>query len=105
MYYNDESNDRAALVMFIILQTIMVFIVYGFIYASFIAVKMAIEKNGLTFMTYLPEVITLIGYSVVIYKTLNMFKEEKRLRAVGWLMGWGSVIIVFLYAHLAQLVN
>ena len=52
MYYNDESNDRAALVMFIILQVIMVFVVYGFIYASFIAVKMAIEKNGLTFMTY-----------------------------------------------------
>ena len=48
---------------------------------------------------------TLIGYSVVMYKTLNMFKEEKRLRAIGWLMGWGSVIIVFLYAHLAQLVN
>jgi len=105
MYYSDESNDRAALVMFTILQVLMVFVVYGFIYASFIAVKMAIEKSGLTFMTYLPEVITLIVYSIVMYKTRNMFKEEKRLRAVGWLMGWGSIIIVFLYAHLLQLVN
>jgi hypothetical protein len=56
-------------------------------------------------MTYLPEVITLVVYSVVMYKTRNMFKEMKRLRAVAWLMGWASVIIVFLYAHLSQLVS
>ena len=105
MYYNDESNDKAALVMFMILQMIMSFIVYGFIYTSFLAVKITIEKNGLTFMTYLPEVITLVVYSVVMYKTRNMFKEMKRLRAVAWLMGWASVIIVFLYAHLSQLVS
>jgi hypothetical protein len=37
-------------------------------------------------------------------KTRKMFKAGKRLRAVAWMMGWASLIIVFLYAHLSQLV-
>jgi len=27
------------------------------------------------------------------------------LRAVGWVMGWASVIIVLLYTHLSQLIG
>ncbi len=105
MYYNDENNDKAALVMFKIFQMLMTFIVYGFIYTSFLGVQMTIEKKGLTFMTYLPEVIAVIVYTVLIYKTTKMFKNKKRLLAIGWLMGWASVIIVFLYTHLSQLVS
>ncbi len=105
MYYNDESSDKAALVMFQIFQMLMTFVVYGFIYTSFLGVHMSIEQKGLTFMTYLPEVVAFLIYAVVIYKTKKMFKAKKRLRAIGWLMGWASVIIVFLYAHLSQLVS
>ncbi len=104
-YYNDKSNDAAANVLFMFFQMFMVLTVYGFAYTSLIAVKMAVATYGLTFMTYLPEFFSIIGYPVVMFKTLKMFKSGKRLRAVAWMMAWASVIIVALYAHLSQLVN
>ncbi len=104
-YYNDKDNQTGSNVMFMIFQMFMLLIVYGFVYTSFIAVKLAIAKYDLTFMTYLPEAISFIGYPVVLYKTRRMFKQGKRLRAVSWMMGWASVIIVFLYAHLSQLIT
>ena len=104
-YYNDKDNKAGSNIIFMVFQMIMLLIVYGFVYTSFIAVKMAISKYDLTFMTYFPEVISLIGYPVVLYKTRQMFREDKRLRAAAWVMGWSSVIIVFLYAHLSQLIT
>ncbi len=104
-YYNDKDNQTGANVMFMLLQMFMILIVYGFVYTSFIAVKLAIAKYDLTVMTYLPEFISLVAYPVVLYKTRRMFRQGKRLRAVAWMMGWASVIIVFLYAHLSQLIT
>ena len=104
-YYNDKDNQAGANVMFMFLQIFMLLIVYGFVYTSFVAVKLAIAKYDLTVMTYLPEFIALVVYPVVLYKTRGMFRQGKRLRAVAWVMGWASVIIVFLYAHLSQLIT
>ena len=101
-YYNDKSNESAANLFFMFFQMFMILVVYGFVYSAFIAVKMAIEEQELTEMTYLPEFIALAGYPVVIFRTLKMFKSKKRLRAVAWMMGWASVIIVFLYFHLCE---
>ena len=103
-YYNDKSNDAAANVFFMFFQIFMVLTVYGFAYTSLVAVKMAVATYGLTFMTYLPEVLAVVGYPMVMFKTLKMFKAGKRLRAVAWMMAWASVIIVALYAHLSQLI-
>jgi len=104
-YYNDKDNKAGSNVIFMVFQMFMLLIVYGFVYTSSIAIKLAIVKYNLTFMTYLPELIALIGYPVVLYKTRQMFHQDKRLRAAAWVMGWASVIIVFLYAHLSQLVT
>jgi len=104
-YYNDKDNQTTSNIIFMIFQMFMTFIVYGFIYTSLMAVKITIVKYNLTFMTYLPEVISFIAYPVILYKTRQMFKKDKRLRAVAWVMGWSSLIIVFLYAHLSQLIT
>ncbi len=103
-HYNDASNKAAANVFFMLFQIFMLLLVYGFVYTSMVAVKMAITKFDLTFMTYLPEVIAAAGYAFVVFKTLKMFKADKRLRAVAWMMAWASVIIVSLYVHLSQLI-
>ena len=87
------------------MQIFMLLIVYGFVYTSLVGVKLAAEKYGLTFMVYLPEVLALVAYPVVLYKTRKMFQQGKMLRAVGWVMGWASLIIVLLYTHLSQLVG
>ena len=102
-YYNDEQNKKAGQVFFYIVQMFMLLIVYGFVYTSFVAVKLAAAKYNLTFMAYLPEVLALVAYPVVLYKTRKMFQQGKMLRAVGWVMGWASLIIVLLYTHLSQL--
>ena len=103
-YYNDQSNESAANLFFMFFQMFMILVVYGFVYTSLVAVKLAVAKYGLTFMAYLPEIIALIAYPVVMSRTRKMFKTGKRLRAVAWMMGWASVIIVVLYAHLSQLI-
>jgi len=82
----------------------MTLIVYGFIYTSFVAVKIAVEKHGLSLVNYLPEIISLIVYFIVATRTRRVFKSGKKLRAIAWLMGWSSLIIVSLYFHLSQLV-
>ncbi len=104
-YYNDKSNESAVKVLFIFFQMFMLLVVYVFVYTSLIAVKMAIVQYNLTFMVYLPEIIALIGYPVVIFRTLKIFKTGKRLSAIAWMMAWASVIIVILYAHLSQLIT
>jgi len=104
-YYSDEQNTKAAYLVFVLVQILMLLIVYGFVYTSFIAVKLAIVKYHLSVMSYLPVVLALVAYPVVLYWSRKMFRENKRMRAVGWMMGWASVIIVALYAFLSQLVG
>ena len=101
--YDDIANAKGVYVLFMILQIGMLLIVYSFVYTSFIAIKLASEKFGLTFMAYMPAVLALIGYPVVLYKTRKIFLQEKRIRAVGWVMGWASVVIVGLYFHLSKI--
>ena len=104
-YYSNKDNQTGANVMFMLLQMFMLLIVYGFVYTAFVAVKLVIVKYDLTVMTYLPEFIALVAYPVVLYKTRGVFRQGRRLRAVAWVMGWASVIIVSLYLHISQLVS
>lgn len=103
-YYNDEQNKKASRVLFYIVQMFVLFVVYGFVYTSFVAVKIAAAKYNLTFMIYLPEVLALVAYPVVLFRAKKMFQQGRMLRAVGWMLGWASLIIVLLYTHLSQLI-
>jgi hypothetical protein len=102
-YYNDTENQKAAGVLFFLLQVVLLLIVYGFVYTSFVAVKLASEKYSLTFMAYMPVVLALVAYPAVLHAGRKMFRQSKMLRAVGWMTGWASLIIVLLYAYLSQL--
>jgi len=103
-YYNDTTNESVLKLLFVLFQVFMLLTVYSFVYTAFCGVKLAVAKYGLTFMSYLPEVLALVLYPVVLYRTRRMFAQKKRLRAVAWCMAWASVIIVVLYVHLDKLV-
>jgi len=103
-YYDDRTNEKAINKLFVVFQIIMSLLVYSFVYVSVVAVNVAVEKFSLTFMAYLPEFLSFFVYILVLIKTRKMFKRGKRLTALAWLTGWASLIIVFLYAHLLQIV-
>ena len=102
-YYNDQSNEAAAALLFMLFQMVMLLIVYGIVYTAFIGVRIAMQRYGLDAVVLVPEVVALILYPVVLYRTRRMFKKGKRLRAVAWCMAWASLIIVVLYLHLDRL--
>jgi len=56
-------------------------------------------------MAYLPVVFAMFIYPVVLYKTRLMFQKSRPLRAVAWMLGWAALLIVLMYAFLAQLVG
>ncbi|BAF71121.1 hypothetical protein [Sulfurovum sp. NBC37-1] len=103
-YYNDEQNAKGVYFAFVMLQVFMLLIVYSFVYTSLVGAKLAIVKYHLTSIAYLPVVFVMFAYPMVLYKTRRMFREHKRLRATGWMLGWAVVAIVFLYAFLSQLI-
>lgn len=103
-HYSDKSNEQGAAVLFMVMQMCMAIIVYGFIYTAFAGVKLAVAEYHLTFMVYLPELVATLFYPVIALKTMRVFRAGRRLRAVALLLGWASVIIVLLYAHLSQLI-
>ncbi len=104
-YYDDKTNAKGAYFLFVGVQVLLLLIVYGFVYTALVAVKLAIAKYHLTAMAYLPVVFAMFAYPVVLYKTRKMFQKQRRLLATGWMLAWAAVLIVMLYAFLAQLVN
>ncbi|MFT7879395.1 MAG: hypothetical protein ABXS91_03285 [Sulfurimonas sp.] len=101
--YDDEITKKGLYLYFVIFQAVMLLIVYAFVYTSFMAVRLAVAKYDLTFMAYLPVVLALVGYPIVLYKTRKQFQNSKTLRAVMWVMSSASVIIVGLYWHLSHI--
>ncbi len=102
-YYNDQSNEAAAALLFMLFQMVMLLIVYGIVYTAIVGVRVAMQKYGLGVVVFSPEIIALILYPTVLYRTRRMFKAGKKLRAVAWCMAWASLIIVVLYLHLDRL--
>lgn len=104
-YYDDKQNKNAVEVIFFIFQIGMFLIVHGFVYTSFVAVKLAVQKFDLTFMAYFPVVLVSVLYAGVLYGTRKMFRSQKRIHAVAWMMGWACVGIAGLYFYLSQLMG
>jgi len=104
-YYNDESNQKGSYLLFGAIQVVLLLVVYSFVYTTLVAVKLAIAQYHLTAMAYLPVVFAMFIYPVVLYKTRRMFRKKRSLRAVAWMFGWAALLIVMMYAFLAQLVG
>jgi len=102
-YYSDEQNKKAGSMLFYSVQVFVLLIVYSFVYTSFLAVNLTRAESSLTFMAYIPEVLASVVFPAVFYKSRQMFQNEKRVPAVGWMMGWAAMIIGLLYLHLSRL--
>lgn len=102
-HYNDKQNKAGLKVLFMFAQMIVISMVYIIVYTSFMAVKYAIEKYGLSPIMYFPVLIALVIFPVLLYKYRQMFNAGKMLLATIWMFATASLIIVLLYVYIAQI--
>ncbi len=84
-------------------QMLVLSIVYIFVYTSFLAVRYAIEKYGVSPVMYFPVFVALLAFPVLLYKYRQMFNAGKMLVATTWMMATASLTIVLLYVYIAQI--
>lgn len=102
-YYNDNQNKSGIKVIFMFAQMLVLSIVYIFVYTSFLAVRYAIEKYGVSPVMYFPVFVALLAFPVLLYKYRQMFNAGKMLVATTWMMATASLTIVLLYVYIAQI--
>lgn len=102
-YYNDEKNKSGARVLFMIVQMIVLVMVYIIVYTSFVAVGFAIQEYGMSHVMYLPVVVAMVVFPILLYKYRQMFNEGKMLVAFTWMMATASLVVILLYAYVAQI--
>lgn len=102
-YYNDEKNKSGARVLFMFVQMIVLVMVYIIVYTSFVAVGFAIQEYGMSHVMYLPVVVAMVVFPILLYKYRQMFNEGKMLVAFTWMMATASLVVILLYAYVAQI--
>ena len=101
--YNDMTNKNGMRIIFMFMQMFMLLIVFGIIYTSFVAVQYTIKEQGVSSMAYLPVLLSLILFPILLYKYRQMFNRGKMLGASVWTISSSSVIIIALYLYIDKL--
>ena len=103
--YDDKKNQLGMKLIFMLGQVMVLAVVYLFIYSSFIVVKLAIEKNGVSSMMYFPVFMASIIFPILLYRYRQLFNKGKMIIAFSWMMGTASLTIVLLYIYILQFSN
>lgn len=101
--YSDEKNQAGARVLFMLVQMVVLAMVYTIVYTSFKAVEIAIKEFGLSVMMYLPVVVAMVVFPILLYRYRQMFNAGKMIVAYIWTMATASLVIVLLYLYIAQI--
>ena len=101
--YNDTTNKNGMRIIFMFMQMFILLIVFGIIYTSFVAVQYTIEEQGVSSVAYLPVLLSLILFPILLYKYRQMFNRGKMLGASVWTISSSSVIIIALYLYIDKL--
>ena len=102
-YYNDEKNKAGARVLFMLVQMVVLAMVYIIVYTSFIAVGYAIDEFGMSRLMYLPVVVAMVVFPILLYKYRQMFNAGRMLVSFIWTMATASLVVVLLYIYVAQI--
>jgi hypothetical protein len=101
--YNDKSNQAGMRVIFMIAQMIILSVVYIIVYTSFKAVEFAIDKYNLTLLMYVPVIVAMVIFPVLLYRYRQMFNAGKMLVATTWMMASASITVLLLYIYIVQI--
>ena len=103
--YNDEQNRSGMRVLFMFVQMIILSVVYIIIYTSFKAVEYAIDKLDASVLMYIPVVVAMVVFPILLYKYRQMFKAGKMLLASTWMMATAALTVILLYVYIAQITS
>ena len=103
--YNDEKNKSGMKVLFMFMQMLFFLFVYTIIYTSLLGVRVMIEQKGGSIMLYIPIVIALILFPIMLYKYRQMFAKGRMLAASIWTISISFLSVVLLYAYLSMIVE
>jgi len=103
--YNDQQNQSGMRVLFMIVQMVILLVVYIIIYTSFKAVQYAIDKLDASMMMYVPVVVAMVVFPILLYKYRQMFNAGKMLVAITWTMAVASMTVILLYVYVAQITS
>ena len=103
-HYSDEKNKAGMAVLFMLVQMMVLGVVYIIVYTSLLAVGYAIKEYGVSWAMYIPILVTVVVFPVLLYKYRKMFNAGKMLSAFVWMMATASLVIVLLYVYIAQLI-
>jgi len=103
--YTDKQNQSGMRVIFMFVQMSILTVVYIIIYTSFKAVQYAIDKLDASVLMYIPVVVALIVFPVLLYKYRQMFNAGKMLVATTWTMATASLTVILLYVYIAQITS
>jgi len=89
--------------VFMLMQILILLIVFSIIYTSFVAVQYTIKEHGISSLAYLPVLLALILFPVLLYRYRQMFNRGKMLGASIWTISSSSVVIIVLYFYIDKL--
>ena len=103
--YDDKQNQSGIKVLFMIVQMIILGVVYIIIYTSFKVVQYAIDKLNASVLMYIPVIVAMIVFPILLYKYRQMFNAGKMLVAITWTMASASITVILLYIYIAQITS
>ena len=103
--YDGKQNQSGMRVLFMIVQMIILVVVYIIIYTSFKAVQYAIDKLNASVLMYIPVIVAMIVFPILLYKYRQMFNAGKMLVAITWTMAAASMTVILLYVYIAQITS
>jgi len=101
--YDDKQNQSGMRVIFMIVQMVILAVVYIIIYTSFKAVQYAIDKLDASVLMYIPVIIAMVVFPVLLYKYRQMFNAGRMLLASTWMMASAALTVILLYVYVAQI--
>jgi len=103
--YDDKQNQSGMRVIFMIVQMVILAVVYIIIYTSFKAVQYAIDKLDTSVLMYIPVIIAMVVFPVLLYKYRQMFNAGRMLLASTWMMASAALTVILLYVYVAQITS
>jgi len=92
-------------VIFMIVQMVILAVVYIIIYTSFKAVQYAIDQLDASVLMYIPVIIAMVVFPVLLYKYRQMFNAGRMLLASTWMMASAALTVILLYVYVAQITS